>query len=170
MAIGNRGTVAEGPSRGRSAHQGRPAPIYTQGNFDIMENRTKSKSLAAKARRLINTLPELAYIANSQANIVYLTSDLEKKKGNKCVMGQCEKVPDKYRWIVPYDFMITLYLPNVERLNKKQMRILLLHELLHIGIELDGNEEKYSVREHDYEEFRMIIDRYGLDWSDDEQA
>ena len=135
-----------------------------------MDTRQKSRSLAVQARKLIDTMPELAYIAQSQARIVYLTSELEKKKGNKLVMGECEKVPEKYKWRIPYDFMITVFLPNVERLTRKQMKILLFHELLHVGIEVDGNEEKYTVREHDFEEFRTIINRYGLDWSDDEQT
>lgn len=135
-----------------------------------MDTRERSPGLARIARRLIGTMPELSYIAASRVRIVYLTSELEKKKGSKLVLGQCEKVPEKYKWKVPYDFMITVFLPNVERLSREQMRILLFHELLHVGIEEDGNEEKYSVREHDYEEFREIINRYGLDWSKDDEA
>lgn len=135
-----------------------------------MDTRMKSRGLAAQARKLIDTMPELAYIAQSQVRIVYLTSELEKKKGNRFVMGECEKVPEKYKWRIPYDFMITVFLPNVERLTREQMKILLFHELLHVGIEVDGNEEKYTVRDHDFEEFRAIINRYGLDWSDDEQT
>lgn len=135
-----------------------------------MDTRIKSRGLAAQARKLIDSMPELAYIAKSQVRIVYLTSELEKKKGNRFVMGECEKVPEKYKWRIPYDFMITVFLPNVERLTRKQMKILLFHELLHVGVEVDGNEEKYTVREHDFEEFRAIINRYGLGWSDDEQT
>ena len=115
-------------------------------------------------------MPELAYIRDSAVRIVFLTSELEKKKGSRLVFGQCEKVPEKYKWKIPYDFMITVFLPNVERWEREKIRILLFHELLHVGIEEDGNEEKYSVREHDYEEFREIISRYGLDWSADDEA
>lgn len=122
------------------------------------------------ARRLIRTMPELSYIADSEVRIAYLTSELEKRKGNKAVLGQCEKIPEKYKWRLPYDFMITVFLPNIERLSQEQLKILLFHELLHVGIEVDGNEEKYSIREHDYEEFREIIARYGLEWSGDDTA
>ena len=79
--------------------------------------------------------------------------------------GQCELVPARYKWSVPYDFTITIFLPNVERFSDKQMKVLMLHELLHVGIEIDGNEEKYKIRPHDYEEFAKIIAEYGLDWS-----
>lgn len=126
--------------------------------------RARSKVLSGMARRLISSMPELRYIAESRVRIVFLTSELEKTRGGRAVLGQCETVPEKFRWRIPYDFMITVFSPNVERLSRKQLRILLFHELLHVGIEEDGNEEKYFVREHDYEEFRAIIRRYGLDW------
>ena len=50
--------------------------------------------------------------------------------------------------------------------TEDQMRILLFHELLHIGIEFtEDGQEKYSIKPHDYEDFKIIIDRYGTDWS-----
>lgn len=135
-----------------------------------MDFREKSPGIRRIARRLIAEMPDLAYIDNSQVRIAYLRSDMEKKKGCKLVFGQCEKIPDKFKWRIPYDFMITVFSPNAERLTRQQMRVLLFHELLHIGIEEDGNEEKYYIRDHDYEEFREIIERYGLEWSVNDTA
>ena len=143
------------------------APIYTWENF-ILENRTRNPKLRRIARRLIANEPELADIAASGVRIAFLTSDAERKDSGKLVYGLCERVPDKYKWCVPYDFTITVFEPNVERFNKKQLEILLLHELMHIGVEQDGFEEKYSIIPHDVEDFRAIIDRYGLDWSEDD--
>jgi hypothetical protein len=42
----------------------------------------------------------------------------------------------------------------------------MFHELLHVEIE-PGPEgsEIYSVRKHDLEDFKLIIDKYGTDWS-----
>lgn len=45
------------------------------------------------------------------------------------------------------------------------MRILILHELLHVGIDVDGNEESYRIIPHDIEDFRLVLERYGLDWN-----
>ncbi len=132
-----------------------------------MDNRTISEEYAEIAQDLIDNEPDLAYIKDSQATIVYLTSEHEKRENGKPVLGQCEKIPDKYKWSVPCDFTITIFEPNVERLTEEQIRILLFHELLHIKIDVDGNEEKYGIHPHDVEEFRKIIDRYGVDWSDD---
>lgn len=117
------------------------------------------------ANELIRTEPDLKYIRESNARIIYLESELEKKSNGRLIHGQCEKVPDKYKWGLPCDFMITIFKPNVERFTDDQMRILILHELMHVGITIDGNEETYSIVPHDYEDFRMIIERYGIDWS-----
>lgn len=129
-----------------------------------MESRSINEEYSIIANELINTMPELEYIKESMVTIIYLESDLEKKLKNRTINGECEKVPDKYKWAVPCDFTITIFNPNVERFSDDQIRILLFHELLHVGIEVDGNEEKYFIKPHDYEEFKTIIDRYGMDW------
>lgn len=132
-----------------------------------MDTRTVNEAYAEIAQDLIDTEPDLADIRRSQATIVYLSSEHEKRENGRLVLGQCEKVPEKYKWAVPCDFTITIFEPNVERLTDEQIRILLLHELMHIRIDVDGNEEKYGVYPHDVAEFRAIIDKFGLDWADD---
>lgn len=133
-----------------------------------MEVRTRRKDFQRVADRLVKTRKSLEYIRDSSVSFVVLGSDSEKKSMGRTVFGQCEKIPDKYRWIIPYDFTITVFEPNVERFTKKQIRILLLHELMHIGIEKDGNEERYFIKPHDIEDFEEILKRYGMDWADDE--
>lgn len=129
------------------------------------ENRSLNEQYAEIANELIQTESLLSDIRQSEATIVYLSSDKEKKSKGRTVFGECEKVPDKYKWSVPADFTITIYEPNIVGFTDNQLRILILHELLHVGIEWNGDgTEKYTVRPHDIEEFRTIIDRYGLDW------
>ena len=113
---------------------------------------------------LIQTEEILSDLRESDVTIVYLGSEYEKTSHGKSVFGQCEKIPDKYKWSVPCDFTITIFEPNVERFTEEQLRILILHELMHVGIAKDGNEETYFIRPHDIEDFRDIIERYGLDW------
>ena len=131
-----------------------------------MDTRTISEAYAEIAHDLIQNEPELAYIKGSQVTIMYLSSEHEKRENGRLVYGQCEKVPEKYRWSIPCDYTITIFEPNVERLTDEQIRILLMHELLHIKIDVDGNEERYGIHPHDVADFRTIIDRYGLDWSE----
>lgn len=131
-----------------------------------MDLRQINEHYSEIGRELIETEPLLNDIRESEVTIIYLSSEHEKKTSQKTVYGCCEKVPDKYKWSVPCDFTITIFEPNVERFTEEQLRILILHELLHVGIKQDGNEESYYIKEHDVEEFKAIIERYGVEWSE----
>ena len=130
-----------------------------------METRTPSERYEAIGHDLIASDPLVRYVAEYGVEVAFLASDMAKRKGPRDVLGECEKVPAKWRWAVPYDFTVTVFEPNCERLTDEQLRILLLHELMHIGVNVDGNEASFFVDPHDVEDFRAIIDRYGLDWA-----
>lgn len=130
------------------------------------EHRTLNEEYSEIAAKIIEEEDSLINIANSQATILYLSSDKDKKSKDKIIYAECEKVQDKHKWAIPADYTITVFEPNCFGFTKEQLRILLFHELLHIDIEFkeDGS-ERYSVRDHDYADFKIIIDRYGTDWS-----
>lgn len=132
-----------------------------------MEHRQINENYRTIAESLIGTEPELQYIKDSRVRIAYLESDQAKKAdADKQVLGECEKVAAKNKWAINYDFTITLYKNNLVGLSADQIRIVMFHELLHVGI-VPGAEgdEIYSVRKHDLEDFKLIIDKYGTDWS-----
>ena len=131
-----------------------------------MDKRTINEHYAEIGNDLIQTEDALVDIANSQATIIYLSSEHKKVASGKKVLGQCEKVADKYKWGIPCDFTITVFEPNVEGMSEEQLRMLIFHELLHVGIEYNADgTETYSIRPHDLEDFKLIIDRFGTDWS-----
>ncbi len=102
---------------------------------------------------IIETLfPELA-----DTQIAWLLSEEKKQSNGKAVFADCTKVNKRYSWCCPYDFMITVYEPNVARFTDEQIRILLEHELMHVG--------KKGVIPHDAEDFVEIIRKYGIDWA-----
>lgn len=131
-----------------------------------MDKRTINERYAEIGAQLIAEEECLVDIANSQATIIYLSSEHKKSGSGKIIHAECEKVSEKYKWGIPCDFTITVFEPNVEGFTEEQMRILILHELLHIKIEFneDGT-ETYGINPHDLEDFKMIIDRYGTEWS-----
>lgn len=132
-----------------------------------MDNRSIREEYAEIAAKIIEEEPLLTDIANSKATIIYLGSDNPKTGKGKTIYAECEKVQDKNKWAIPCDFTITVFEPNVVGFTPEQMRILLFHELLHVGIEFtEDGDEKYSVKPHDYEDFKVIIDRYGTEWSE----
>ena len=131
-----------------------------------MDNRQINLNYTNIALNLLINEPSLQHIKESHAVIIYLESDYAKTSKGKLVFGQCEKIQDKYKWGIPADFTITVFNPNVEKFTDDQIRTLLHHELLHVGIDkkADGS-ESYSIVDHDIEDFKLILDKYGTDWS-----
>ena len=132
----------------------------------MAERRWENERWREIAEGLIEREPRLAHIDGSDVRIAYLSSDAEKRSHGKVVRGTCEKVPAKWQWSLPFDFAITVFEPNVADLDEERVRRLLYHELLHVGVDLDdeGN-ERYSVVPHDVEDFREMVERFGIDWA-----
>lgn len=126
------------------------------------EHRLLNEEYSLIAQKLIDTEDALLDIRRNDVTIVYLSSDKEKKSKGKIVCGECEKIPEKYKWAIPADFTIVIYDPNCEGMTDEQMKILLLHELMHIGITEEG---RFFVRPHDIEDFEDIIKEHGLHWA-----
>ena len=127
-----------------------------------MDNRCINEKYQEIAQELIDTRPELQELKYSDVTVILLDSDCEKKSKKKTVFGQCEKIADKYKWGIPCDFTITLFKPNIVGFTDQQIKILIFHELLHVGT--DG--DKMFIRPHDLEDFKIIIDEYGSDWNE----
>lgn len=123
-----------------------------------------SKKYRLIANRLIRTLPEFKAIRDTGVKIAYLASDEEKKKNRKIVFADCNLVSRRYKWCCEYDFFIVVYEPNVEFLSDQQIKTLLRHELHHVGIDFDSDENQYYLVPHDVEEFWDIINDCGLRW------
>ncbi len=132
----------------------------------MADNRQICEKYAKIGQKLIDTEDALFDVRQSAATIIYLSSDLAKTDSGRIVLGQCEKVADKYKWSIPADFTITLFEPNIEGKSDEAIRRIIFHELLHIGIgtKQDGD-ERYYVRGHDFEDFKVIIDRWGTDYA-----
>ena len=132
----------------------------------MADTRAVNERYAEIGQSLIEEEPSLAHVRRSGATIVYLSSEAERKSSSRPVLGQCERVPGKWRWAVPADFAITVFEPNVEGLTDGQLRTLIYHELLHVGIEARDGKETYRVVPHDVEDFREVVERFGLGWAD----
>ena len=133
----------------------------------FMDKREISERYANIGMDLIQTEDALVDILNSHATIIFLSSEHKKTASGKIIHAECEKVSEKYKWGIPCDFTITVFEPNVENMTDEQIRILLFHELLHVGITFNSDgTESYSVNPHDLEDFKLIIDRFGTEWSE----
>ena len=124
-----------------------------------MDSRHISEYYTDLAKKVIDMEPDLDYLKTAPVTIVYLESSHAKKGKGKLILGQCEKVQEKNKWGIPADFTITIFEPNVAGMTEDQLKILLFHELLHIGRDYE------STTPHDLEDFKIIIDRFGVDWA-----
>ena len=133
-----------------------------------METIEISEKFTEIGNDLILNHEELEYINNSKARILFVKSDKAKKKGNSLIFGECSKVSNKTKFAIKADFIIYIYLPNCLEMNfsSAKYKLLLLHELLHVGIKYTKEgEEQYFIRPHDFEEFEYIVKKYGLGWA-----
>lgn len=106
-----------------------------------------------------------ASIEKGKISLIFLESDKDKKSHGMAVCADCEKVADNKRWAIDADFVITVYAPNVTNFSEDQLKVLILHELMHIGLEFTskGELKKYIVP-HSVQDFRYILQTYGIDW------
>lgn len=107
----------------------------------------------------------LQHLRDDDVRIGFMRSEKKKKSGGKVVNGECFKVQELYKEFCPYDFLIVLYEPNIEHMNEDQIKILLEHELMHVGVDGSGDDVRYSIVPHDYDDFKDITRKYGVDWA-----
>ena len=122
----------------------------------------KSKELRQLGRQVLRDRPDLAWIREAKIRIGYAMSSKDKKKDDRIIFAECHMVKPLWQAFIPYDFVIVFYEPNVMMMDPDQREILMYHELLHIGMEDSGT---LKLRPHDIEDFRVILDEYGMDWN-----
>ena len=126
----------------------------------------RSAEYKKMGEELIRRVPELKWIKEARIKIAYLESTQKKNKNNKIVYADCRKPEEWVQVFCKYDFVITVYVDNCMGLTENQMRIVMWHELLHIGIDDGTLNPIYIVNPHDVEDFRSIIDKFGIDWAE----
>ena len=96
------------------------------------------------------------------ARIISLYSVKAKKANRKDVYADTTKISPMYKALIKSDFIVTFYVPNIDGLTHFQLKVLMYHELLHVGYD-DG---LCYVIPHDVEDFEDIIKEYGIHWAD----
>lgn len=120
-----------------------------------------SEELQQLGEKIIDGNAELTYIALNDIKIGYIVSYKSKRQAGRIIHADCRKVEPLYRAFLPFDFIITFYFPNTYYMTDNQKKVLMLHELKHVGIGPKG----LRVEPHDVEDFISIINRYGLSWN-----
>lgn len=132
-----------------------------------MHSYIQAPEFAELAFEVMREHPDVRWLyENPDVSIGYLRSDKEKKSRGRLVGGECIPVREEYKWCCPYDFMIVVYGPNTAGMTREQLKVLIYHELLHVRVDYkEDGEPLYRTNPHDVEDFRCILDRYGMDWA-----
>lgn len=107
------------------------------------------------------------HLSLRNCNIKCLFFDKPRKRGGKIALATAEAVSLKYNYLTDIEFIISIYEESWRMMAEQEKKALLDHELNHCFIgESKAGEPIYKTIPHDYEEFRVIIERYGIGWAD----
>lgn len=121
-----------------------------------------SDELKEFGEKIISKRPELHFINEYGIKVGYVISYEAKRDKGRSVNADCRKVNGPYQAYLPFDFVITFYEPNVYHMTDNQKKILMLHELRHIGIGVRG----LRIENHDIEDFYSLLQEFGMQWND----
>lgn len=115
--------------------------------------------------QVIAKYPELTVLGDSECRIGYQYCDKAKRSNGCEVYADTTLINEKLKQFINIDFLITFYLGNTEALDADRLEILMYHELCHVGYDpgAEGS-SRYRIIPHDVEDFRAVIDKWGLDW------
>ena len=95
-----------------------------------------------------------------EASVAFMFRQPAPASNGKVTLGQAEKVNAEWQALgIDHDFIIWLSLDHYQSMDEHQRRALIHHELMHCDFDQD---EKASIRPHDFEEFDKIIRLYGF--------
>lgn len=129
-------------------------------------------SLAPDVEELAKPLIDQFHPHLMDAKIVYVFNDEIPTKAGKQVWGTMRKVTNLPAFLANNDnspfFVMTISKPIWDTLTLEKRKALIDHELCHAKCKFDEDSQEYklSINSHDLEEFKEIVQRYGL-WRDD---
>ncbi len=92
-------------------------------------------------------------------DIVFIENHwLVPKPGQHIVLATITKLPERLQVLCGYSYVLELRMNAIGYMTQKQLNLLIYHELRHI--DRDG-----TVRKHDIEDFREIVNNFGLGWA-----
>lgn len=146
----------------QNKHKEKVALIRRLRKLLDVQDAEPAPDLQALAKKIIKKLPELHHILDFDIKVGYVRSYERKTKDGKATLGDCRKVNTVYGAYLPFDFIITIYDMNVGHLSDNQIKILMLHELKHIGI----GDRGFCIVPHDIEDFLDITDEHSTRWNE----
>jgi hypothetical protein len=139
----------------------KPVPF---GDWDETQTYVDADQPAAIAAVLIRALHD--DIRNAELRCVYRKKLADR---DRVRLAQASRVGGKLQFFAQFDLLIEVNWEEWVYLTDERKIALIDHELCHFSLEIDDEgKQKYVMLSHDIEEFRAIVDRWGL-WKPDVQ-
>ena len=129
---------------------------------DVLDRHGQARS-TSRSPRLV---PVAEAIENGELRILYLANtkplgeDEDPRKHD--VTAKCMKAPRLWHDVTGYDVAIWVREAIWKKLDEGERRGVLLHELLHVEVTRDKDDQpKLAIRKHDVEDFTDVIRYYG---------
>lgn len=116
-------------------------------------------TVAHQAERLGRVLIPALHEVLQNARIAYLFRE-DMKAGGRRKLGQASKVGAKVHFLTEHDFILELNWSAWRELTSEQRIALVDHELEHCDYDFETS--RFTLRDHDVEEFGAIVRRWGL--------
>lgn len=100
----------------------------------------------------------IAYVMKKRINECDRKPPKESRKGKGIMIARARLVPEIYRLLSGYDFIIEADEQLWDRLTLEQQEAVIDHELCHCARDDKG----WYLRDHDVHEFREVLARHGL--------
>lgn len=132
-------------------------------------------TLAPDVEAIANELIGEIHMHLSPARMLYLFTNKKRKRCDRVVLGTAQKLSGMQKFLSSgnsavefgYDFIILVGKVEWAELEDSQRRALVDHELCHCGVkDPDADEPEWTLKGHDIEEFKAVIERHGF-WKHD---
>jgi len=110
--------------------------------------------------------PVARAIADEEIHVLWLLNakpfDPEKDEEGHDTAGKCVKAPGLWHDVTGFDVAIWIREYFWNRWDEQTRRAAVLHELLHVEVDRDKNDQaKVRIRKHDVEDFVDVVRHYG---------
>jgi len=127
-----------------------------------IENKTYQVSSDIKeiADELIKNESILSELTNAKIEYLLVFPEI-----SKTIAGRCYKTNKHVKFFNDIDYIIEISGELFHQLDEETLKILVLHELMHILIKYNKKGDiQFKIRDHDVKDFSYIISKFGIDW------
>ena len=132
-------------------------------NAKKSKKQPKSFEVSVELRELAEKVIKTEGMDLSPAKIEYL---LVYPNISKTVAGRCIRASEELKFFSDNDYLIEISGELYDSMDDQTRYILLYHELMHVLPLMDDQtgDYKYTIRQHDLQDFSRVINTYGVDW------